>query len=518
MREFAAGLDEVLVIEDKGPFLERLVKEALYGTAGAPRVLGERDELGARLVPSTGALNADKIARVLASRLGVAFAERVVEVPLVGATRAPHFCSGCPHNSSTQVDDDTLVGAGIGCHTMVMLGATKAGDVRGLTQMGGEGVQWIGAAPFLEPRHFVQNLGDGTLHHSGSLAIRAAVAARLNVTYKVLYNGTVAMTGGQDVPGGMAIADLIRSLEAEGVKRVIVTTDEPARHEGAAYEVRPRKLLRRTQKELAAIEGVTVLIHDQACATELRRARKRGKAVTPPQEVRINERVCEGCGDCGEKSGCLSVEPVETEFGRKTRIHQSSCNKDFSCLEGDCPSFMEVIAPAAARVTPPAAPALAEPVVGVGEARVRLVGIGGTGVVTVSQVLGMAAMLDGRSVQGLDMTGLSQKAGPVSSDVHIGGDGRGAVAVGGRGRRAGGDGRRRHGDGAAPRDGRPVADRRGDLHQRRPDGRDGRRRAGRRAGSGRGSRRASRPRRATPCSSTRRSSRWRCSAITCPRT
>jgi indolepyruvate ferredoxin oxidoreductase len=421
VREFAAGLDEIVVIEDKGPFLERLVKDALYGVG--PRVLGERDEAGARLVPSTGALNADKIAGVLAPRLGVAYAPRVVDAPAVGAVRAPHFCSGCPHNSSTQVEDGTLVGAGIGCHTMIMLGSPKAGDVRGLTQMGGEGAQWIGAAPFLEKQHFVQNLGDGTLHHSGSLAIRAAVAAGLNVTYKVLYNGTVAMTGGQDVPGGMAIADLIRSLEAEGVKRVIVTTDDPSRHENAAYEVRPRKQLRRTQKELAAIEGVTVLIHDQACATELRRARKRGKAVTPPQQIRINERVCEGCGDCGEKSGCLSVEPVETEFGRKTRIHQSSCNKDFSCLEGDCPSFMEVIAPKASRVKAPAAPVVAEPTLAVSEARVRLVGIGGTGVVTVSQVLGMAAMLDGRTVEGLDMTGLSQKAGPVSSDVHIGGSG-----------------------------------------------------------------------------------------------
>jgi indolepyruvate ferredoxin oxidoreductase len=423
VRAFAAGLDDVLVIEDKGPFLERLVKDALYGTAPAPRVLGERDEHGARLVPSTGALTADKIAAVLASRLGVAYTPRVVEAPLVGAVRAPHFCSGCPHNSSTQTDDDQLVGAGIGCHTMVMLNGAKAGDVRGLTQMGGEGAQWIGAAPFLEPRHFVQNLGDGTLHHSGSLAIRAAVAAGLHVTYKVLYNQTVAMTGGQDVPGGMPVAALVRSLEAEGVKRVIVTTEDPSRHEHAAYEVRPRKQLRRTQSELAAIDGVTVLIHDQACATELRRARKRGKAEMPPQEVRINERVCEGCGDCGEKSGCLSVEPVETEFGRKTRIHQSSCNKDFSCLEGDCPSFMEVIAPKAARVKAPDAPVVAEPVMASGEARVRLVGIGGTGVVTVSQVLGMAAMLDGRDVQGLDMTGLSQKAGPVSSDVHIGGAG-----------------------------------------------------------------------------------------------
>ena len=434
VRSFARGLDEVLVLEDKGPFLERLVKDALYGTPGAPLITGERDDRGERLVPSTGALTPDKIARVLGRRVDSAAVherlerlDRVVSVPDVGAVRAPHFCSGCPHNSSTQAEDDQLVGAGIGCHTMVMLGAANThGDVRGLTQMGGEGAQWIGAAPFLEPRHFVQNLGDGTLHHSGSLAIRAAIAADLHVTYKILYNSTVAMTGGQDVPGGMAVPELVRSLEAEGVKRVIVTADDPSRYEGVTLaplaEVRPRKALRRSQKELAAIDGVTVLIHDQACATELRRARKRGKAVTPPQSIVINERVCEGCGDCGEKSGCLSVEPVETEFGRKTRIHQSSCNKDFSCLEGDCPSFMEVTAPKAARRSAPPVPPMAEPALtSAGEVRVRLVGIGGTGVVTVSQVLGMAAMLDGRPVGGLDMTGLSQKAGPVASDVRIGG-------------------------------------------------------------------------------------------------
>ena len=486
VREFALGLDEVLVLEDKGPFLERLVKDALYGTAAAPLVTGERDDRGERLVPSTGALTPDKIARAVGRRVlahedsaavrdRLERLDRVVSVPDIGAVRAPHFCSGCPHNSSTQAADDQLVGAGIGCHTMVMLGAAaNQGDVRGLTQMGGEGAQWIGAAPFLEPRHFVQNLGDGTLHHSGSLAIRAAIAADLHVTYKILYNSTVAMTGGQDVPGQMAVPELVRSLEAEGVKRIIITADDPSRYEGVTLpplvEVRPRKSLRRSQKDLAAIAGVTVLIHDQACATELRRARKRGKAVTPPQAIHINERVCEGCGDCGEKSGCLSVEPVETEFGRKTRIHQSSCNKDFSCLEGDCPSFLEVIAPKAARKAPPEAPAMAEPeLTAASEVRVRLVGIGGTGVVTVSQVLGMAAMLDGRPVGGLDMTGLSQKAGPVASDVRIGGEARRAQPLGRRHRRPAGARHRRHRDGPAPGDDRRGADARGGLDERRAD-------------------------------------------------
>jgi indolepyruvate ferredoxin oxidoreductase len=444
LREFAAGLDEVLVIEEKGPFLERLVKEALYGMAAAPTVLGEHDDRGARLVPATGGLSADVIAGALGGRLlargeapqavsarleAIAEAKRRA-VDDIGAARTPFFCSGCPHNASTQADDDALVGAGIGCHTMVMLQPAGRGAVAGVTQMGGEGLQWVGVAPFIERRHFVQNLGDGTLHHSGSLAIRAAVAAKLNVTYKILYNDTVAMTGGQHVEGKLSVPALARSLQAEGVARIVVTADDPSRYaqvdlpDGVALHGRDQ--LRRTQRELAEIDGVTVLIHDQACATELRRARKRGKASEPPQQILINERVCEGCGDCGEKSGCLSVEPVETEFGRKTRIHQSSCNKDFSCLEGDCPSFLEIIPPKAAKPAQRAAlplPPVALPdptlIVPADDTRIRLVGIGGTGVVTVSQVLGMAALIDGRHTAGLDQTGLSQKAGPVASDVRI---------------------------------------------------------------------------------------------------
>jgi indolepyruvate ferredoxin oxidoreductase len=441
VRDFSIGLDSLLVIEEKGPFIERFVRDALYGGSTVPRVLGQRDENGGLLVPGHGVLDADAIARVIGAVLLAraeipAVRERLLEIDAVaarsavelGAVRTPFFCSGCPHNSSTVAPDDAIVGAGIGCHTMVMLAPGAHGTVTGITQMGGEGVQWVGAAPFTDVSHFVQNLGDGTFHHSGSLAIRAAVAAGLNVTYKLLFNGTVAMTGGQHVEGQLSVVNAAHSLAAEGVRRIVITSEDPGRYANAELpkiaEVRPRAQILRTQRELAEVAGVTVLLHDQACALELRRERKSGRAPEPPSRVLINERVCEGCGDCGEKSGCLSVEPVDTEYGRKTRVNQTSCNKDYSCLLGDCPSFLTVISPAGAdarggaclpRIDLPEPERLL-----VGEdVRVRLVGIGGTGVVTVSQVLGMAALLDGRHVGGLDQTGLSQKAGPVVSDLHL---------------------------------------------------------------------------------------------------
>jgi indolepyruvate ferredoxin oxidoreductase len=439
VRDFAHGLDEVLVVEEKGPFVERLIRDALYGGPSTPPVLGKRDEHGAPLVPATGTLSTDAIAAIIAQRLlareelpGVrARLEQIDAVAArpptsLGVTRTPFFCSGCPHNASLVADDDAIVGAGIGCHTMVMVSPAGHGKVTGVTQMGGEGAQWIGAAPFVEVPHFVQNLGDGTFHHSGSLAVRAAVAAGLNITYKLLFNGHVAMTGGQHVEGELSVPAAVRSLAEEGVKRIIITTEDPARYAGvqlpAIAEVRARGELLRSQRELAAVPGVTILLHDQECAAELRRARKRGRAPDRPARVIINERVCEGCGDCGKKSGCLSVEPVDTEFGRKTRVNELTCNQDYSCLEGDCPSFITVIAAKDGR------PEMRRPDIelpepelraGSEDVRVRVVGIGGTGVLTVSQVLEWAMLLDGRHANGVLQTGLSQKAGPVVSDLHL---------------------------------------------------------------------------------------------------
>jgi indolepyruvate ferredoxin oxidoreductase len=438
-REFAGGLDEILVVEEKGPFIETQLKEALYGMAGAPPIVGKRDEQGQRLLPTEGDLDADVITRAVAARLGrrvrldsvrarLGVLDQIERRPasLPMAQRTPFFCSGCPHNSSVKAPDGTLVGGGIGCHTMVLLNPEGKGEITGITQMGGEGAQWIGMAPFTSDSHLVQNLGDGTFHHSGSLAVRAAVAAGVNITYKLLYNDHVAMTGGQAIEGQLNVPDLTRWLELEGVRRIIITAEDTSRYRGVTLagiaDVRDRSQLLVSQQELAQVEGVTVLIHDQECAAELRRKRKRGKAPEPAERIWINERVCEGCGDCGQKSSCLSVIPVETEFGRKTQIHQASCNKDLSCLEGDCPSFLTVVPGEGAKHRTPAldlelpAPM---PLVTPDDFSVRMMGIGGTGVVTVNQVLGMAALIDDLHVSGLDQTGLSQKGGPVVSDLRI---------------------------------------------------------------------------------------------------
>ena len=470
VRHFAEGLSEILVVEEKNPSLEWLIKDALYAQAQRPAVVGKRDPEGRRLIPVTGTLDADTIVEPLRRRLLQRVSpERLTPervristkqlIPLT-ANRVPFFCSGCPHNISTQVPEGAKLGGGIGCHSMVaFMEPERVGELVGLTAMGNEGAQWIGMAPFVDTGHIFQNLGDGTYFHSGSLAVRASVASGVNVTYKLLYNATVAMTGGQDAVGVQDVATVARISLLEGVKRVLITTDDVAKYKRIrlpdGVDVWDRSRIIEAQTTLAAIAGTTMLIHDQQCAAEKRRARKRNRAAVPEARVVINERVCEGCGDCGAKSNCLSVQPVDTPFGRKTKIDQSSCNFDYSCVQGDCPSFMTVVPrresnlakalrlrqrstrstkPAATptRSTKPSTTSTLDrealldrtlpdpqPIVTGEDWTVRLTGIGGTGVVTVSQVLGTAAMLDGFEVRGLDQTGLSQKAGPVVSDLRF---------------------------------------------------------------------------------------------------
>jgi len=442
LTEFFEGLDTVIVVEEKRAFIETQVKELLYDAEHRPTVLGKRDAEGRELFPEHGELSADIVTKGLASVLSALpdapGVERWLEarrsaprerklLPL--AARTPYFCSGCPHNTSTKPLSDSAFGAGIGCHAMVLLMDPKqVGDVIGLTQMGGEGTQWIGMAPFVENGHFVQNLGDGTYHHSGSLAVRASVAANTNITYRILYNSTVAMTGGQDAVGQMTIPEIVSELLAEGVARIIITSDDLAalkkQRVPSQVDIWHRDRIDEAHRVLAETPGTTVLIHEQECATELRRKRKRGLAKKPEEFVMINERICEGCGDCGEKSNCLSVQPVDTEFGRKTHIHQSSCNVDKSCLKGDCPAFVTV-RPGKKQARGSGVPSLEPtdlpepPAVASRSHRVRLMGIGGTGIVTTSQLLATAAVLSGRFVRTLDRTGLAQKGGAVVSDIAI---------------------------------------------------------------------------------------------------
>lgn len=447
VRNFARGLDELIVVEEKHPNIESLLKDALYNHSHHPLVVGKFDEADQVLFAGHGSLTADDIIPCLRRRLSTRLSERLIpeeprqrpRIPL-GVNRTPYYCSGCPHNRSTRAPEGSIIGAGIGCHTMAMLmDPDRFGDIAGLTCMGNEGMQWVGMEPFVETRHLIQNLGDGTYFHSGQLAIQGSVAAGVDVTYKLLWNGAVAMTGGQEAQGRIAVPDVARTLLAQGVKRVLITTEDTDRYRGvdlpAGVDVWSRERLMEAQQVLSEVSGVTVLIHDQQCAAEARRARKRGTLPTPGRRVVINTRLCEGCGDCGEISNCLSVQRHDTPFGPKTTIDQSTCNFDYSCLEGDCPSFMTVTTsvgwwrrltcrpgPRSARSVPPAAPEdLPDPllVVDPDDVAIRITGIGGTGVVTVSQILGTAAMFDGLEVRGLDQIGLSQKAGPVVSDLHL---------------------------------------------------------------------------------------------------
>ena len=435
VRTFARGLDEIVVVEEKNPTLEWLVKDALYGRGHQPLVVGKTHEDGRTLMQSWGRLDADAIMPGLRERLTPRLADRIAPPPQPARERAliplevnrtPFFCSGCPHNWGTKVPEGALVGAGTGCHGMsLLMDEDRVGETIGITAMGNEGAQWVGMAPFVETAHIFQNYGDGTFFHSGQLALQYCIGAGMNITFKILYNGTVAMTGGQDSTSPIEVPELVTILLAHGVSKVAVTADDPTRYANVALpdgvEVHDRIDILAVQADLAAIPGVTVLVHDQACAAELRRGRKRGTLETPTRRVVINHRICEGCGDCGDVSNCLSVQPIDTPLGRKTAIDQASCNFDESCLQGDCPAFMTVdVGP---DVDHDGQPRLSDVVpdprfdTETDLVRIRLTGIGGTGVVTVAQVLSTAAMFDGWEVRGLDQTGLSQKAGPVISDV-----------------------------------------------------------------------------------------------------
>lgn len=457
---FASGLRTVLVVEEKTPFLEPAVRDVLYGAPNAPSVIGSTDVMGAPLVPVSGELTAAALAaplrQVLRARpeladlLAPASAASRPTLELLPVARTPYFCSGCPHNRSTLLPPGSVAGGGIGCHAMVATTKRPGTEVSSLTQMGGEGAQWIGQSALLEGSdgpggglHMFQNMGDGTFAHSGQLAVQACIAAGVSITYKILYNQAVAMTGGQHAEGGLEVPELTHKLAAEGVKKIIVCADEPERYRtmrplAPGVELWHRDRLDEAQRRLADVPGVTALIYDQRCAAESRRLRKRGVLAARPMRVVINEAVCEGCGDCGAKSNCLSVQPVDTEFGRKTRIDQTSCNTDYTCLQGDCPSFVTLEVPAGARPgsvgraraegvgpagrgahpRPPAVPDLPwRPPTGT--ANLLLAGIGGTGIVTVNQVLASAAIRDGLAVHGLDQTGMSQKAGPVVSHLRV---------------------------------------------------------------------------------------------------
>ena len=444
---FADGLEEILVVEEKRPLIESQLKELLYNgpPAARPRVIGKNDADGQPLMSVVTELSPSVVAQAIMKRVSGFFddpevaarlaqivdKEGLLKAPATDFARQPWFCSGCPHNTSTRVPEGSRATAGIGCHFMsVWMGR----DTHTYTHMGGEGVPWVGQAPFVKTKHIFANLGDGTYNHSGSMAIRMAIASKANITYKILYNDAVAMTGGQPADNGFTVPQIAAQMAAEGVRRVVIVTDEPDKYPvGTAWpagaKVEHRDELDRVQKDLREVEGVTVLIYDQTCATEKRRRRKRGLMEDPAKRVFINPLVCEGCGDCGTQSNCVSVTPIETEFGRKRRIDQSTCNKDYSCVKGFCPSFVNVIGGGVRRrqgqaktaELPAVFEALPEPTLPDAETAysIMVAGIGGTGVVTIGALLGMAANLEGRNATVLDATGLAQKGGPVVSHVRI---------------------------------------------------------------------------------------------------
>lgn len=443
VHQFAQGLDEILVVEEKRSIIEDQLTGQLYNwpVDKRPRVVGEFDEEGNSLLPNLSELTPAMIARVIAKRLApiysseqiesrlafLAAKEKALAEPKHKTVRTPHFCSGCPHNTSTKLPEGSRAQGGIGCHYMTQW-MDRNTDT--FTQMGGEGATWIGQAPFTDTPHIFQNLGDGTYFHSGQLALRASVAAGVNITYKILYNDAVAMTGGQPIDGELRVDQLSQQVFAEGVKRIALVTDEPEKYPTRAtfapiVSFHHRRELDAVQRELREFKGVSVIIYDQTCATEKRRRRKRGKLVDPAKRAFINPAVCEGCGDCSVKSNCLSVLPLETELGRKREIDQNACNKDFSCLEGFCPSFVtvhggELRKPEAVgsgalfTVLPePRQPGLERPW------NILLPGVGGSGVTTVGALLGMAAHIEGKGCSVLDQAGLAQKFGPVITHIRI---------------------------------------------------------------------------------------------------
>ncbi|HJV82225.1 indolepyruvate ferredoxin oxidoreductase family protein [Noviherbaspirillum sp.] len=472
VRAFAQGLEEIIVVEEKRQILEYQLKEELYNWRDdvRPRVVGKFDDTGEWsgnhreghgnwLLPATYELNPAQIARAIATRISKYFAGQPIEqrvkeriayleakeaVLKVGSAkpdpnkdRIPHFCSGCPHNTSTNVPEGSRALAGIGCHYMVLWMDRRTAT---FTHMGAEGVTWVGHAPFTNEQHVFANLGDGTYFHSGLLAIRAAVAGKVNMTYKILYNDAVAMTGGQQFDGPLDPAMISRQIAAEGVNPIVVVTDEPGKYPAGVnwapgVTIRHRDELDTVQRELREVKGVSAIIYDQTCASEKRRRRKRNEYPDPAKRTVINEAVCEGCGDCSVQSNCLSVEPLETEFGRKRQINQSSCNKDFSCVKGFCPSFVTVEGgqlkkpkkavvsdDAGAKKLPilqgsnlpyPALPTTEKPF------GILVTGVGGTGVITIGQILAMAAHAEGKGCSVLDMSGLAQKGGPVMSHVRL---------------------------------------------------------------------------------------------------
>jgi len=473
-RDFAQGLQEILVVEEKRQVIEYQLKEELYGWRPdvRPKVLGKFDEpegdgSGGEwsqanpaqhwLLRAQADLTPSIIAKAIAKRLlklGVdadISAHMAIRIALIeakeqslvvttvgsasaGVDRPPFFCSGCPHNTSTKVPEGSRAVAGIGCHYMAVW--MNRSTVT-FSQMGGEGVSWVGQAPFTTDTHIFANLGDGTYYHSGLLAVRQSIAAKVNITYKILFNDAVAMTGGQPVDGTLKVPEMTRELDAEGATRIVVVTDEPEKYEehdvksrlAPHVTVHHRDDLDAVQKELREITGCSIIIYDQTCATEKRRRRKRGTMEDPTKRVIINELVCEGCGDCSVQSNCLSVEPVETEFGRKRRINQNTCNKDYSCVKGFCPSFVTVEGgklktakkPGASRPRLSSVGAAPDPVLPVAEKPWGIVvaGVGGTGVITIGQLLGMAAHLEGKGIVTQDAAGLAQKGGATWSHIQI---------------------------------------------------------------------------------------------------